>query len=83
MNMHQNARLTVSCRVLLAERVLGGRRKVQVAQELGVSIKTADKWLKRYRDEGMEGLRDRSSRPSPRNPRPANVRQCVRQGVCS
>lgn len=63
MNVHQNARLTVSCRVLLVERILGGREKTQVAQELGVSIKTADKWLKRYRDEGMEGLRDRCSRP--------------------
>jgi transposase InsO family protein len=63
MNVHQNARLTVSCRVLLVERVLGGREKSQVAQELGVSIKTADKWLRRYRDEGMEGLKDRRSRP--------------------
>jgi transposase InsO family protein len=63
MNVHQNARLTVSCRVLLVERILGGRAKVQVAQELGVSIKTVDKWLKRYRYEGMEGLKDRGSRP--------------------
>ena len=63
MNMHQNARLTVSCRVLLVERILGGRAKLQVAQELGVSIKTVDKWLKRYREQGMEGLKDRRSRP--------------------
>jgi transposase InsO family protein len=63
MNVHQNARLTVSCRVLLVERILGGRVKRQVAQELGVSIKTVDKWLKRYRDQGIEGLKDRGSRP--------------------
>jgi transposase len=63
MNVHQNARLTVSCRVLLVERILGGRAKVQVASELGVSIKPVDKWLKRYRYEGMEGLKDRGSRP--------------------
>lgn len=63
MNVHQNARLTVSCRVLLVERILGGRAKVQAAQELGVSIKTADKWLRRYREEGVEGLKDRGSRP--------------------
>jgi transposase len=63
MNVHQNARLTVSCRVLLVERILGGREKGQAAQELGVSIKTADKWLKRYREEGLDGLRDRCSRP--------------------
>lgn len=63
MNVHQNARLTVPCRVLLVERILGGREKTQVARELGVSSKTADKWLRRYRDEGMEGLKDRGSRP--------------------
>jgi transposase InsO family protein len=63
MNVHQNARLTVSCRVLLVERVMGGRAKLQVAQELGVSIKTVAKWLRRYRGEGMEGLQDRRSRP--------------------
>jgi transposase InsO family protein len=63
MNVHQNARLTVSCRVLLVERVLGGRAKVQVARELGISIKTVAKWLRRYREQGMQGLRDRTSRP--------------------
>jgi transposase InsO family protein len=63
MNVHQNARLTVSCRVLLVERILGGRERTQVAQELGVSVKTADKWLRRYREEGVDGLKDRGSRP--------------------
>ena len=63
MNVHQNARLTVSCRVLLVERILGGRERSQVAQELGVSVKTAAKWLRRYRDEGVGGLKDRASRP--------------------
>jgi len=28
-----------------------------------VSVKTADKWLRRYRDEGVQGLKDRASRP--------------------
>ena len=63
MNVHQNARLTFACRVLLVERILAGRPKVQVALELGVSSKTADKWLRRYREQGWDGLRDRSSRP--------------------
>lgn len=63
MNVHQNARLTVSCRVLLVERILSGRPKRQVAAELGVSVRTAGKWFKRYQDLGAEGLRDRSSRP--------------------
>jgi transposase InsO family protein len=63
MNVHQNARLTVACRVLLVERILSGRAKSQTAAELGISVKTANKWLQRYRDQGFEGLKDRSSRP--------------------
>jgi transposase InsO family protein len=63
MNVHQNARLTVSCRVLLVERILSGRAQGQVAGELGVSVRTARKWLERYQQLGVEGLKDRSSRP--------------------
>jgi transposase InsO family protein len=63
MDVHQNARLTVACRALLVERIQAGRRKVQVARELGVSVKTADKWVRRYRERGREGLQDRRSRP--------------------
>jgi transposase InsO family protein len=63
MNVHQNARLTVACRVLLVERILSGRAQVQVAAELGVSTRTAHKWLRRYQELGLEGLKDRGSRP--------------------
>lgn len=63
MNMHQNARLTVACRVLLVKRILSGRAHVQVAAELGISVRTVRKWLQRYRQEGPEGLKDRTSRP--------------------
>jgi transposase InsO family protein len=63
MDMHQNARLTVACRELIVQRVLAGRAKVQVGRELGVSVKTVDKWLRRYAVAGVSGLRDRSSRP--------------------
>ncbi|HYL03933.1 MAG TPA: IS481 family transposase [Steroidobacteraceae bacterium] len=63
MDVHQNARLTFACRVLLVERVLAGRPKAQAARELGISTKTADKWLRRYRELGRDGLHDRRSRP--------------------
>jgi transposase InsO family protein len=43
--------------------VLAGRPKAQVAAELGVSVKTVDKWLRRYQQEGPAGLEDRRSRP--------------------
>lgn len=63
MDVHQNARLTFACRVLLVQRVQAGRPKVQVARELGISIKTIDKWLQRFAQGGPEALRDRCSRP--------------------
>jgi transposase InsO family protein len=63
MNVHQNARLTIACRVLLVERILSGRAQVQVAAELGISVRTARKWLQRYREQGSEGLKDQGSRP--------------------
>jgi transposase InsO family protein len=63
MDMHNNARLTPHCRVLMVERVMTGRAVLQVAHELGVSVKTVGKWVKRFQAEGREGLKDRSSRP--------------------
>ncbi len=63
MDVHKNARLTFACRVLLVHRIQSGRAKVQVAQELGISTKTVDKWVRRYRERGPEGLRDLSSKP--------------------
>jgi transposase InsO family protein len=63
MDVHQNARLTYSCRELLVRRIQAGRAKAQVARELGISTKTVDKWLRRFRERGCEGLKDLSSRP--------------------
>jgi transposase InsO family protein len=63
MDVHQNARLTPRCRELLVARVLVGRRRTEVARELGVSVKTVQKWVDRFQREGIAGLRDRSSRP--------------------
>jgi len=63
MDVHQNAKRTFAFRVLLVERIAAGRPKIQVARNLGVSSKTANKWLRRYRDEGRDGLKDRRCRP--------------------
>jgi len=63
MDVHQNARLTFACRVLLVQRIHSGRPRAQVARELGISTKTVAKWLRRFQERGPEGLRDRSSRP--------------------
>lgn len=73
MDAHKNARLTPHCRALLVDRVMKGRPKRQVAMQFGVSVKSVDKWLRRYRAEGVPGLRDRSCRPR-RSPQ-ATVRE--------
>lgn len=43
--------------------MLNGLRVEDAAQAAGVSVRTACKWLRRFRDEGEAGLMDRSSRP--------------------
>jgi transposase InsO family protein len=69
MDYHQNARLTIHSREQLAKIVMerGGTLKAAAAA-FNVSSKTASKWARRYRQQGMAGLKDRSSRPlqSPR-----------------
>ena len=81
MKLHANARLTVHGRLLLVQRVLGqGERVAQAASCAGVSECTAYRWLHRYREEGSEGLRDRSSRPhrSPGRTQPRKVERILR-----
>jgi transposase len=69
MDYHKNARLTVSLLAELAKRVVfEGVTLKLAAASFNVSAKTAAKWVHRFREDGTEGLRDRSSRPrnSPR-----------------
>jgi transposase InsO family protein len=64
MKLHANAALSCSGRRLLAERVLVDRWTLTAAAEAaGVSVRCARKWVGRYRREGEQGLRDRSSAP--------------------
>jgi transposase len=64
MDYHQNARLTVHSRELLAKRVVEQELTLkQAAFRFNVSAKTAAKWVRRYREFGRAGLGDRSSRP--------------------
>jgi transposase InsO family protein len=64
MKLHANAPLSPKGRQLLVDRIEKERQPVQdVAESLGVSQRTACKWLARYRAEGPGGLIDRSSAP--------------------
>lgn len=80
-NPHKNARLTPAGRAVLVRRILTDRRPIpEVATGMGISARTAKKWLARYQAEGAAGLENRSSRPqhSPRALSPARRRQIVR-----
>jgi transposase InsO family protein len=69
MDYHHHARLTVIRREELAKGVLEGRLSLcEAAAEYRLSRQTAAKWVRRYREQGVSGLCDRSSRPH-RSPR--------------
>src|SRR5208283_2407419 len=64
MNVHKNARLTPHSRAELVRRIADeGQAPVIVADAMGVSERTARKWVAQFRAEGLGGLMDRSSRP--------------------
>jgi len=64
MRCHANARLSPIGRQLLVDRIERESWKVQdAAESLGISERTARKWLARWRAEGRAGLEDRSSAP--------------------
>ena len=64
MTLHRNARTCPNSRRLIADRVLGGGWTLAAAAEAaGVSVPTARKWVRRFRELGDAGLRDRSSAP--------------------
>src|SRR5882757_1967118 len=69
MDYHHHARLVVYSREQLAKSVLEGRLSLkEAAAEFRLSRQSAAKWVGRYRDHGVAGLKDRSSRPH-RSPR--------------
>ena len=61
MNLHKHARLTPRGRALLVQRIERGLRVEDAAQAAGVSVRTAYKWLRRFREEGEAGLADGSA----------------------
>jgi transposase InsO family protein len=69
MDIHKNARLTLIRREQLVEQVLVHKVSLKAAAiAFRVCPRTAAKWTRRYQQEGLAGLLDRSSRPH-RSPR--------------
>ena len=64
MNSHKNAPLTPKGREAMVRSVVeGGLSQADAAYQFNTTPKTVAKWVKRFRAEGVDGLRDRSSRP--------------------
>jgi len=64
MDTHKNAPLTPKGREAMVRSVVeGGLNKAAAARQFNTTPKTVAKWVERFRAEGVEGLRDRSSRP--------------------
>ena len=61
--MHRNAPLTPEGRLRLCQRIIDGWTVAAAAESMNISRQCAHKWWRRYRDEGISGLEDRSSRP--------------------
>jgi len=63
MDIHKNARLTPFGRERLVTMVLDGQTPQAAGEAAGVCPRTVRKWVRRYKEEGLAGLQDRSSRP--------------------
>ena len=74
MDTHENAPLTPRGREMMVRAVVDdGLSKAAAACQFHTTPKTVSKWIERFEAEGVEGLRDRSSRPhsSPSQATPA------------
>src|SRR3984957_13430678 len=74
MDTHKNAALTPKGREMMVRAVVDfGLSKAAAARQFNTTSKTAAKWVERCEVEGVEVLRDRSSRPlsSPSQATPA------------
>jgi transposase len=75
MDTHKNAPLTPKGREMMIRVVVDfGLSKAAAARRFNTTPKTVAKWIDPFEAEGMEGLRDRSSRPhsSPSQTTPAD-----------
>lgn len=64
MDTHKNAPLTPRGREMMVRAVVDdGLSKAAAARRFNTTPKIVAKWVERFEAEGVEGLRDRSSRP--------------------
>ena len=64
MNIHKNARLAPKGREDMVRAVVNGTlTKAEAARRFNTTAKTVAKWVARFREHGLAGVFDRSSRP--------------------
>jgi transposase len=59
-----------------------GKKQVQVAEELGVSVACVNKWSQRFDREGLEGLQDKKGRGRPPSIPVERVEKVIAQATC-
>jgi transposase len=79
--LHSNAKLTPKGRLELAQAVVKHGMTLDAAAAASkVSTRTANKWVQRFKTEGLAGLQDRSSRPTRlRSPTPPKTIRRIEQ----
>jgi transposase len=79
MNVHKNARLTPRGRERIVPMVASRQTPEAAGRAAGVCPRTVRKWVARFEAEGVEGLKDRSSRPHRlHRPTPATIVEKVK-----
>lgn len=63
MDIHSNARTCPNSRATIVAHLRAGAWSDDQAFAMGVSLRTGFKWGRRFREEGLDSLQDRSSRP--------------------
>ena len=77
---HRNAKLTLSGKLVLVDRVLReGMSVAQASYMLGVSRATGFKWMRRFKECGIAGLEEKSSKP---DSSPRAFPQSLRTQIC-
>ena len=61
MQLHRNAKTTPRSRLEIVRRLEIGQRADEIAEGIGVSVRTVYKWRQRFREGGRKGLEDRRS----------------------
>lgn len=71
----ENGKMAIRTRIAINKRK--GRSDKEVAEFLGVSVPTVSRWWKRFKEEGLEGLKDRERSGRPREVEYERVREAL------